>query len=161
MSAGVGDQVPDVGAYVMSAEGPQRVSTGELLGGGRVVLFAVPGAFTPTCSNVHLPGFVARAGELAGKGVDTVACVSVNDPFVMAAWGAAAGADGAITMIADPDGAFTQAMGLTTDLSAAGLGSRSRRYAAVIEDGVIRNLDVETERGVIVSSCEAVLSRLS
>jgi peroxiredoxin len=149
MSAGVGDQVPDVGAYVMSAEGPQRVSTGELLGGGRVVLFAVPGAFTPTCSNVHLPGFVARAGELAGKGVDTVACVSVNDPFVMAAWGAAAGADGAITM------------GLTTDLSAAGLGSRSRRYAAVIEDGVIRNLDVETERGVSVSSCEAVLSRLS
>jgi peroxiredoxin len=144
----------------MSPEGPQRVSTGELLGSGRVVLFAVPGAFTPTCSNVHLPAFVQRAAELAGKGVDTVACVAVNDPFVMAAWSASAGADGAITMIADPDAEFAEAMGLTTDLSMAGLGTRSRRYAAVIEDGVIRNLDVETERGVTVSSCEAVLSRL-
>lgn len=160
MSVGAGDQVPDVAAYVMGAEGPRQISTGELLGAGRVVLFAVPGAFTPTCSNVHLPGFVDRADELSGKGVDTIACVSVNDPFVMDAWARSAGADGRITMIADPDGAFAEAMGLTSDLSMAGLGVRSRRYAAVIEDGVIKNLDVETERGVTVSSCEAVLTRL-
>lgn len=160
MSVAAGDRVPDVGAYVMGAEGPQKISMRELLGTGRVVLFAVPGAFTPTCSNVHLPGFVERAGELAGKGVGTIACVAVNDPFVMEAWARSAGADGRITMIADPDAAFAEAMGLTSDLSAVGLGIRSRRYAAVIEDGVITNLDVETERGVNVSSCEAVLARL-
>jgi peroxiredoxin len=125
-----------------------------------VVLFAVPGAFTPGCSKVHLPGFVQRAQEVTDKGVDGIVCVAVNDAFVMDAWGKDQQVGEAITMVADPLGQFAEAMGLTNDLSAAGLGLRSRRYAAVLEAGVIRNLDVESERGVTVSSCDAVLARL-
>jgi peroxiredoxin len=160
MSVAVGDKVPDVDVQVMGEAGPTTLRSGELLGSGRVVLFAVPGAFTPGCSKIHLPGFVAQADELSGKGVDKIVCIAVNDPWVMAAWGESQGAEDKIVMVGDGSARFATAMGLTADMSGAGLGVRSQRYAAVIEDGVIRNLDVEPERGVNVSSCEAVLSRL-
>ena len=160
MAVQVGDNIPDVEVQVLSDEGmPTGVQTGEVLGSGKVVLFAVPGAFTPGCSNVHLPGFVQNGEALAGKGVTKVACISVNDAWVMGAWAASQGADD-IVMLSDGNGAFTEAMGLTMDGSGFGLGSRSRRYAAIIEDGVITNLDVEEGGGIEVSSCEMVISKL-
>lgn len=156
----VGDQIPDVEVRVLGDDGmPAPVQTGELLGSGKVVLFGVPGAFTPGCSQVHLPGFVQGAADLAGKGVDTVACVSVNDAWVMGAWGESQSA-GDIVMIGDGNGEFTAAMDLVMDGSGFGLGTRSRRYAAVIENGVITHLDVEEGGGVEVSSCAAVLDRV-
>jgi len=160
MSIAVGDKVPDVEVKTMGPEGPQSVRTGEVLGSGKVVLFAVPGAFTPGCSKIHLPGYVQHGDELKAKGVSTIACIAVNDPWVMEAWGDAQGATGKILMLADGNGDFAQAMGLEVDLSVAGLGSRSQRYAAVIDDGVITSLDVEPNPGVDVSKCENVLAKL-
>jgi glutaredoxin/glutathione-dependent peroxiredoxin len=162
MAIAAGDKVPDVEAHVLSADGrPEAVRTGEFLGSGKVVLFAVPGAFTPGCDKQHLPGFVAGAEALAGKGVDKVACVGINDAWVMDAWADVQGAKGKITMLADGNGAFTEAMGMAFDGSGFGLGTRSMRYAAVIEDGVITKLDVEdSPASVAVSSCENVLSAL-
>ena len=160
MSISVGDKVPDVEVKTMGPDGPTSISTGEALGTGRVVLFAVPGAFTPGCSRIHLPGFVRQADQLSAKGVDTVACIAVNDVWVMDAWGKDQGVGDKILMLADGNGAFADAMGLSFDASGFGLGKRSQRYAAVIEDGVITHLDVEPKGGVDVSSCEAVLSRL-
>jgi len=160
MSIAVGDKVPDVEVKTMGPEGPQSVRTGEVLGTGKVVLFAVPGAFTPGCSKIHLPGYVQHGDELKAKGVSTIACIAVNDPWVMEAWGDAQGATGKILMLADGNGDFAQAMGLEVDLSVAGLGSRSQRYAAVIDDGVITSLDVEPNPGVDVSKCENVLAKL-
>lgn len=160
MPVSVGDQVPDVEAHVMGEDGtPKQVRTGEILGKGKVVLFAVPGAFTPGCSKVHLPGFVEGADELFAKGVDKIVCTAVNDAWVMQAWAEAQGADH-IVMLADGSGRFAEAMGLTMDGSGFGLGTRSQRYAAVIEDGKIVSLDVEPSPGIDVSSCQAVLSRL-
>jgi peroxiredoxin len=157
----IGDHVPDVQVMTMTSDGLQRVQTGELLGRGTAVLFAVPGAFTPVCSDFHLPGFVLRAEDLKVKGVDTIACVSVNDPFVMGAWGRAEGTNGDIVMLADPDAAFTSAMGMETDASDFGLGKRSQRYAAIIHDGQIDKLLVE-EHFVdhAVSTADAVLTEL-
>jgi len=157
----IGDQVPDVQLMIMTGDGPQRVRTGAVLGQGTAVLFAVPGAFTPVCSDFHLPGFVLRADDLKAKGVDTIACVAVNDPFVMGAWGETEGANGNIIMLADPDAAFTNAMGMDTDASEFGLGSRSQRYAAILKDGRINKLLVE-KRFVdhTVSTAEAVLAEL-
>jgi len=160
MAVSVGDKVPDVEVRTMGPEGPMPIRTGEALGTGRVVLFAVPGAFTPGCSKVHLPGFVNHADELIGKGVSRIACVAVNDAWVMDAWARSQGAEDAILMLADGNGEFTKAMGLEFDATGIGLGTRSQRYAAVIEDGVISRLDVEKVPGVDVSSCEAVLSHL-
>ena len=160
MSIAVGDKVPDVEVKTMGPEGPQSVRTGEVLGSGKVVLFAVPGAFTPGCSKIHLPGYVEHGDELKAKGVSTIACIAVNDPWVMQAWGDAQGATGKIVMLADGNGDFAKAMGLEVDLSVAGLGSRSQRYAAVIDDGVITSLDVEPNPGVDVSKCENVLAKL-
>lgn len=161
MAAQVGDKIPAVDIKTMGPEGgPIGVNTGEVLGSGKVVLFAVPGAFTPGCSKVHLPGFVARANELTAKGVDTIACVSVNDAWVMQAWADTQGVTDAIVMLADGNGEFTAAMGLALDGSGAGLGSRSLRYAAVIEDGVIQHLDVEAPGQMSVSTCDAVLDRI-
>ena len=160
MSIAVGDKIPDVEVKTMGAEGPQSVRTGEVLGTGKVVLFAVPGAFTPGCSKIHLPGYVQHGDELKAKGVSTIACVAVNDPWVMQAWADAQGATGKIVMLADGNGEFTRAMGLDVDLSIAGLGSRSQRYAAIIDDGVITSLDVEPNPGVDVSKCENVLAKL-
>ena len=160
MSIAVGDKVPDVEVKTMGPEGPQSVRTGEVLGTGKVVLFAVPGAFTPGCSKIHLPGYVEHGDELKAKGVSTIACIAVNDPWVMEAWGDAQGATGKIVMLADGNGDFAKAMGLDVDLSVAGLGSRSQRYAAILDDGVITSLDVEPNPGVDVSKCENVLAKL-
>lgn len=160
MSVAVGDNIPDITVHVLSDEGaPTPVQTGDVLGSGKVVVFAVPGAFTPGCSKVHMPGFVQNKDELAAKGVDKVACVSVNDAWVMGAWAAEQGATD-ITMLADGNGEFTEAMGLVMDGSGFGLGTRSRRYAAIVENGVITSLDVEEGGGVEVSSCENVISKL-
>ena len=160
MTIAVGDKLPDIEVRTMGAEGPQAVRTSEVLGRGRVVLFAVPGAFTPGCSKIHLPGFVQQASELKGKGVNTIACVAVNDAWVMDAWGQAQGVGDDIVMLADGNAEFTRAMGLEAELSVAGLGVRSKRYAAIIEDGIITSLEVESKPGVDVSSCASVLARL-
>ena len=154
-----GDKIPDVEVKTMGPEGPKTVRTGDVLGKGKVVLFAVPGAFTPGCSKIHLPGYVEHGAELRAKGVTTIACVAVNDPWVMQAWSDAQGASD-IVMLADGNAEFTDAMGLSTDLSVAGLGKRSQRYAAVIEDGIVTSLDVEPKPGVDVSACQAVLTKL-
>jgi peroxiredoxin len=160
MPVSVGDKVPDVGLHVMSPEGaPKPVQSTEVLGKGKVVLFAVPGAFTPGCSKIHLPGYVANADQLKAKGVDTIACIAVNDAWVMDAWAKAQGSDD-IMMLADGSGEFARAMGLEFDGSGFGLGTRSQRYAAVIEDGTITQLEVEPKAGVDVSSCESILEKL-
>ena len=156
----VGSKVPDVVVKVMRDGKPEEVRTGDVLGTGKVVLFAVPGAFTPGCSKIHLPGYVERGEELKAKGVSTIACISINDAWVMEAWGEAQGVGDKILMLADGNGEFTKAMGLDTDLSVAGLGTRSQRYAAVIEDGTITDLEVESAPGVDVSSCENLLTKV-
>ena len=157
----IGDKVPDATVMITTADGPGPASSAELLGSGTVVLIGVPGAFTPVCSDFHLPGFVLAADQLKEKGVDRIAVVSVNDAFVMGAWGRAEEAGEEFLMIADPDAAFAKAMGVATDASSFGLGTRSERYAAIIRDGVITSLDVE-ERFVDheVSTAEAVLAKL-
>ena len=160
MTLNIGDSIPAVDLYTMTDAGPQKVDSREVLGTGRVVLFAVPGAFTPGCSKVHLPGFVAQANELSAKGVDTIACISVNDAFVMGAWADDQQVGDSILMLADGNGAFTEAMGQVMDGSGFGLGTRSKRYAAIIDDGVITTIDVDESGGVEVSSCAAVLDRL-
>ncbi|WP_322779462.1 peroxiredoxin [Frankia sp. Cas4] len=160
MPVKVGDPIPDVEVRIMTENGPTAVRSGELLGRGKVVLFAVPGAFTPGCSRVHLPGFVEHADELTAKGVETIACVAVNDAWVLQAWARDRGAGEKIIMVADGNGEFTEAMGLMFDGQGFGLGKRSQRYAAVIDNGVITRLDVESGPGVDVSSCESVLSHL-
>ncbi len=160
MTLSAGDKIPDVEVRTMGEEGPKPVRTGDVLGKGKVVLFAVPGAFTPGCSRIHLPGFVQQAKEVTDKGVDTIACIAVNDAFVMDAWGKDQQVGDSIVMLADGNGEFTQAMGLVMDGTGIGLGMRSKRYAAIIDNGVITSLDVETAPGVDVSSCAAVLTRL-
>lgn len=160
MSISVGDKLPDVELRTMGPEGPQTVRTGEVLGRGKVVLFAVPGAFTPGCSKIHLPGYVQNYDQVKAKGVDTIACVAVNDAWVMQAWADSQGVGDKIVMLADGSAEFTRAMGLEADMGGFGLGVRSQRYAAVIEDGIVRSLDVEPKAGVDVSACEAVLTKL-
>lgn len=139
---------------------PKPAQTGELLGSGKVVLFAVPGAFTPACSDYHLPGFVHRIDEVKAKGVDKVACIAVNDAFVMKAWADAQNVGDSVQMIADGNGDFTEAVGLVMDGSGFGLGKRSQRYAAILQDGVVQELFVEPKAGVEVSSVENVLAHL-
>jgi peroxiredoxin len=161
MTIAVGDKLPDVKVYTFSDKGPEATTTAEVLGHGKVVLFAVPGAFTPTCSDHHLPGFVMRAEDLKAKGADSIVCISVNDPFVMGAWGKDQNVGGSVVMLADGNGEFTEAMGLTMDGSGFGLGAlRSQRYAAIIEDGVITWLAVEPGPGLVASSAEEVLAAL-
>ena len=161
MAIEVGSEVPDVELRTMGPDGPQAVNSREVLGTGKVVLFAVPGAFTPTCSDYHLPGFVLRAEELTDAGVDTIACVAVNDAFVMNAWGESRDAGDKVLMLADGNADFAKAMGLERDASANGMGVRSQRYAAIIEDGVISHLAVEPARGLDVSSAESILAALA
>ncbi|HLM64063.1 MAG TPA: peroxiredoxin [Acidimicrobiales bacterium] len=160
MTISVGETIPDVTLMTPTADGPQPVQSTDVLGSGRVVLFAVPGAFTPTCSDHHLPGFVLRAKDIKDRGVDTVACVAVNDAFVMGAWGATQGVDGNVMMLADGNGDFTRAVGLEMDGSGFGLGTRSQRYAAVIDDGVLTQLFVEPGPGLNVSSADDILAVL-
>jgi len=160
MPIATGDKIPDVEVRTMGPEGPVAVRTGEVLGGPKVVLFAVPGAFTPGCSKIHLPGYVENAEALASKGVTTIACVAVNDPWVMQAWAEAQAVGDKIVMLADGNGDFTRAMGLEWDGTVAGLGLRSQRYAAVVENGVVTSLEVEPKPGVDVSACSAILAKL-
>ncbi len=154
----VGDKIPDAPLSIGSADGPQNTTTGEFFGGKKVVLFALPGAFTPTCSAAHLPGYVVHADQLKAKGVDTIACLSVNDAFVMQAWGEAQNAE-EITMVGDGGGAFTQAVGLELDTADFG-GVRSQRYAMIVDDGTVTALNVEAPQQFEVSSAEAMLSKL-
>jgi peroxiredoxin len=160
LAIAVGDLIPDVEVQTMTDEGPKRVRTGEVLGKGKAVLFAVPGAFTPTCSDHHLPGFVVRSTDLKAKGVDTIACISVNDAFVMGAWSRDQNVGSSVLMLADGNGAFTEAVGLEMDGSPFGLGQRSQRYALVIDDGVVSHVFVEPKGGLDVSSAESVLAAL-
>jgi peroxiredoxin len=160
MAIAVGDEIPNVTLHVLGENGmPSPVQSHDVLGTGKVVLFAVPGAFTPGCSMVHLPGYVKNQAALRAKGIQTIACISVNDPWVMDNWGKTSGADG-IVMLADGAGAFTKAMGLEMDGSGFGLGFRSQRYSAILEDGVVKELNVEEGPGITVSACEVVLEHL-
>ncbi|MBK5960975.1 peroxiredoxin [Rhodoplanes elegans] len=157
----VGDRIPEAKFRVITAEGPAWVSTDEIFKGKTVVLFAVPGAFTPTCSNNHLPGFLRHADAIKAKGVDTIAVTSVNDAFVMEAWKKASGAEGKIEFLADGNGDFAKAVDLTIDISAGGLGVRSKRYAMLVEDGVVKKLSVEQETGKAeLSSADALLAAM-
>jgi peroxiredoxin len=155
-----GDRMPSVALHMMSEGGIKPVTTDELFAGKTVVLFSVPGAFTPTCSAQHLPGFIAHIDAFAEKGVDAVACVAVNDPFVMATWGASAGADGHVLMISDGNGALAAATGTEMDGSGFGLGTRSQRYAMVVKDGVVEQFFLEEPGQFQVSSAENVLAHL-
>ena len=159
MTIQVGDSIPEVTLHVMSDKGPQAVTTSEIFGGKKVVLFAVPGAFTPTCSNAHLPGFVANADKIKAKGVDEIVCVSVNDAFVMNAWGQAGNAE-EIMMVGDGNGALATAMDVEMDGSGFGLGKRSRRYALIAEDGKVTTLNLENGGAFEVSSADAILEAL-
>ncbi len=143
MTISVGDKVPSARFMYMGPEGPASIDSNELFGGQRVAVFGLPGAFTPVCSAQHLPGFVERADALKAKGIDRIACVSVNDPFVMQAWGQANDAGDKVMMLADDKGAFTRAIGLEIDLSDFGLGERSQRYSMIVEDGSVTALNVE------------------
>ena len=160
MAIAVGDRIPDVKVFTFGDKGPESVTSAELLGHGTVVLFGVPGAFTPTCSDHHLPGFVLRADDLRAKGADSIVCVSVNDPFVMEAWGQDQNVGKNVVMLADGNGELTAAMGLTMDGSGFGLGARSQRYAAIVRNGVVSWLAVEPGPGLNVSSAEEVLAAL-
>ena len=160
MTIAVGERIPDVEVQVPGPSGPQRARTTDLLGAGKVVLFGVPGAFTPTCSDYHLPGFVLRAEDLRAKGVDTVACMAVNDAFVMGAWGEAREVGDAVVLIADGSAELTRALGLELDLAGGGLGLRCQRFAMILEDGVVRDLAVEVGSGLDVSTADAVLAKL-
>ncbi len=159
MAVQVGDKIPEATLKVMGEKGPQDLATSELFGGKKVVMFAVPGAFTPTCSAAHLPGYVVNADKIKEKGVDAVVCLSVNDAFVMDAWGKSANAD-ELVMAADGNGDFTRAMGLEMDGSGFGLGTRSQRYALIAEDGKITTLNVEAPGKFEVSAAEAIMAVL-
>ncbi|GAB4170425.1 MAG: peroxiredoxin [Wenzhouxiangellaceae bacterium] len=161
MTIAVGQKIPHAQLTLMTEDGPRPVDAAELLGEGLTVLFSVPGAFTPTCSAQHLPGFVEHADEFRARGVDRIVCTAVNDVFVMDAWGKSAGADEAgILMAADGNGDFARALGLEMDARAFGMGQRAQRYAMIIRDGVVEQLLVESPGQFSVSSAEHVLSQL-
>ena len=160
MTIKVGDKMPAGGFAVMTGDGPGGLSSDELFGGKKVVLFAVPGAFTPTCSAQHLPGFIDKAAEIKGKGVDTIACLSVNDVFVMDAWQKANNAD-EIQMLADGNAEYTKALGLDLDASGFGMGTRSQRFALVVDDGVVSQVHVEAAAtDLAASSAENILANV-
>ena len=160
MTIQVGDTLPSINLTTMTSEGPKPVSLIELSEGKKIVLFAVPGAFTPTCSVQHLPGFLEKNSALKDKGIDIVACISVNDPFVMYAWGEDRKVGDDLLMLSDGNGEFTAALGLEMDGSSFGLGTRSQRYAMVIDDGVVSILNVESGPGLDVSSAETIVEQL-
>lgn len=160
MTIKIGDKIPSVKLQVKTADGINEVSTDDFFKGKKVVLFALPGAFTPTCSAKHLPGFVEKQSDLKAKGVDTVACLSVNDAFVMDAWGKDQKVGESVVMLADGSAAFTKAVGLEMDLTGRGMGVRSQRYAMVVEDGTVTKLAVEEPGAFQVSSAESVLGQL-
>lgn len=159
MTISVGDKLPDVTLVKATAEGPQQIQSSDYFAGKKVALFSVPGAFTPTCSAAHLPGFVERAEDLRAKGVDEIVGTAVNDAFVMGAWNQAAGSE-EITMLADGNGDFAEAVGLTMDGSGFGMGKRGQRYSMVVNDGVVEQLNVEEPGDFRVSSAEHMLGQL-
>lgn len=160
MTIKVGDKLPDATFMKATADGPQPVSSGDFFKGRRVALFSVPGAFTPTCSVRHLPGYVDKVDELRAKGIDEVACTAVNDAFVMGAWGKSSGADGKVTMLADGNGGFAEALGLTMDGSKYGMGQRGQRFSMVVNDGVVEQLNVEAPGDFKVSAADYMLEQL-
>ncbi len=160
MTIKVGDKLPQGQFTHMGANGPEPVTTDDLFRGKKVVLFSVPGAFTPTCSAKHLPGFVHNADALKAKGVDTIACIAVNDVFVMAAWGEASKAGGKVTMLADGNGDYARALGLELDATKFGMGMRSKRFSLIAEDGVVKELNVEPPGEFGLSSAETALEQL-
>lgn len=160
MTIAVGDQVPAGQFTIMSESGPAPLTTDALFKGKTVVLFSVPGAFTPTCSMKHLPGFVDHASALKSKGVDQIACLAVNDVFVMSAWGRSSHADDKVLMLADGNGEYTRALGLELDASGFGMGQRGKRFSMIVEDGVVKQLNVEPPGEFGISSAEAVLEQL-
>ena len=160
MTIAKGEKLPATTFVKMTENGPEQVDSESFFKGRKVALFSVPGAFTPTCSAKHLPGFIEKAGELKAKGVDEIACTAVNDAFVMGAWGKSANADGKVTMLADGNGAFAKAVGLEMDGSKFGLGTRGQRFSMVVNDGVIEELNVEAPGDFKVSSAEHMLEQL-
>ena len=159
MTIKIGDKVPASTLKVMGEKGPTDISTDDIFSGKKVLLFAVPGAFTPGCSVTHLPGYVVNADKIKAKGVDTIACMSVNDAFVMGAWGQAQNAE-ELLMLADGNGDFTAALGLELDGRGFGLGTRSQRFAMIVDDGTVTQLNVEPGAGVDVSSAETMMALL-
>lgn len=161
MSIQVGDKIPSVTLKRLTDSGMQDVATADVFGGKKVVLFGVPGAFTPTCSMTHLPGYVEHAADIKSKGVDDIVCMAVNDPFVMKAWGENIDKGGAVSMLPDGNGELTRAMGLDMDGSGAGLGTRCKRFSMIVEDGVVKSLDIEPNAGVVdVSGANSCLVHL-
>jgi peroxiredoxin len=160
MTIQAGDKMPSGTFGVMTDDGPGAISSDELFGGKKVVLFAVPGAFTPTCSRSHLPGFISQADAVLAKGVDTIACMSVNDVFVMHAWGEAQGVGDKVMMLADGNGEYAQALDLVMDASSFGMGSRSQRFAIVVDDGVATHVAVEAPGQLDVSKADSILAQL-
>jgi peroxiredoxin len=161
MTINVGDKLPSVTLRQVTPEGPKEISSDDFFHGKKVALFAVPGAFTPACSQRHLPGYVDKASDIRAKGVDEIACVAVNDAAVMGAWGKDQKAEGKVTMLADGSGDFVRALGLELDLSKGGLGVRSKRYSMLVDNGVVKSLQVEQQPGQVdASSAEAMLKAL-
>jgi peroxiredoxin len=160
MTIAPGDRIPKGKLAVMTENGPGSISTDELFSGKKVVLFAVPGAFTPTCTLKHLPGFAEQAAAIKDKGVDTVACMAVNDIFVMSAWGKTIVPDGSILMLADGNADFAKALGLDTDASRFGMGVRSRRFSMIVDDGIVTKLNVDPGGEFTLSSAEVILQQL-
>ena len=159
MTIQIGDRIPDAQLTIATADGPQGTTSTEYFSGKKVALFAVPGAFTPTCSARHLPSYVEKAGELKAKGIDEIACISVNDPFVMSAWNERDGSPD-VTMIADGNGEFTEALGFAFDGSKFGMGKRSQRYSMIVNDGTVEQVNVEAPGDYRVSGAEAMLEQL-
>lgn len=160
MTIAKGDTLPSITFSTMTENGPEPVNSADYFAGKTVAIFSVPGAFTPTCSAKHLPGFIDKAEELAAKGIDEIACTAVNDPFVMGAWSKSAGAEGKVKMLADGNGDFAKAVGLTMDGSKFGLGTRGQRFSMIVKDGVVTELNVEAPGDFKVSSAEYMLGQL-
>jgi peroxiredoxin len=160
MTIKAGDRIPAGKFGIMTATGPGSISTDELFAGKKVIFFSVPGAFTPTCSNQHLPGYIKNAAALKAKGIDTIACMSVNDVFVMDAWGRERGAGDQVRMLADGNGEFAKALGLELDASKFGMGHRSQRFSMIVDNGVVKELNVEAPGEFRVSTAECALGQL-
>ena len=160
MTIKAGDPLPAATFMTMTANGPEPVDSASFFKGKKVALFSVPGAFTPTCSAKHLPGYIEKADALKAKGIDEIACTAVNDPFVMGAWSKSSGADGKVTLLADGNAAFAKAVGLEMDGSKFGLGTRGQRYSMVVNDGVVEQLNVEAPGEFRVSSAEHMLEQI-
>jgi len=161
MTIKVGDKMPSGTLTLATKDGPQKVSADEFFGGKKVVLFSVPGAFTPTCDAKHLPGFVEKAVDIKAKGIDTIACIAVNDAFVMKAWGKSQGCDGNVEMIADGNAEYTKALGLDFDASGFGMGTRGQRFALIVDNGIVKQVNVEAKGEFKVSSADFVIEQLA